>query len=43
MVQKGTKKRNVSKSAPLDGGATTVYEADLWAMADALRGSMDSA
>ncbi len=26
-----------------DGGATTGYEADLWAMADALRGSMDAA
>ncbi|MDE2793510.1 MAG: hypothetical protein OXL34_01720 [Gemmatimonadota bacterium] len=26
-----------------DSGATTGYEAGLWAMADALRGSMDSA
>ena len=26
-----------------DGGATTGYEAELWAMADALRGSMDAA
>ena len=25
------------------GGATTGYEAELWAMADALRGSMDAA
>ena len=29
--------------APADTGATTGYEADLWAMADALRGSMDAA
>ena len=30
--------------APLpDGGATTGHEAELWAMADALRGSMDAA
>ena len=26
-----------------DGGATTGYESELWAMADALRGSMDAA
>ena len=26
-----------------DHGATTGYEAELWAMADALRGSMDAA
>lgn len=26
-----------------DGGATTGYEAELWAMADTLRGSMDAA
>ena len=26
-----------------DSGATTGYEAELWAMADALRGSMDAA
>ena len=26
-----------------NGGATTGYEAELWAMADALRGSMDAA
>ena len=25
-----------------DSGATTGYEAELWAMADALRGSMDA-
>ena len=25
------------------GGATTGYEAELWAVADALRGSMDAA
>ena len=26
-----------------DSGATTGYEAELWAMTDALRGSMDAA
>jgi len=26
-----------------DSGATTGYDAELWAMADALRGSMDAA
>ena len=26
-----------------DSGATTGYEAELWAMADTLRGSMDAA
>ena len=30
-------------STRADGGATTGYEADLWAMADTLRGSMDAA
>ena len=30
-------------AAALDSGATTGYEAQLWAMADALRGSMDAA
>ena len=30
-------------SRQTDGGATTGYEAELWAMADALRGSMDAA
>ena len=28
---------------PTDGGATVGYEAELWQMADALRGSMDAA
>lgn len=32
-----------SKTVPADTGATTGYESQLWAMADALRGSMDAA
>ena len=36
------KKREDAAAGP-DGGATTGYEAELWAMADALRGSMDAA
>ena len=35
--------RSGNKAALPDGGATTGYEAELWAMADALRGSMDAA
>ena len=30
-------------SGKSDSGATTGYETELWAMADALRGSMDAA
>ena len=33
----------VRHEAPAGAGATTGYEAELWAMADALRGSMDAA
>jgi type I restriction enzyme M protein len=36
------KKKNASKTAPANG-ATVGYEAELWRMADALRGSMDAA
>ena len=32
-----------STTKPVDNGATTGYEADLWRMADTLRGSMDAA
>ena len=32
-----------SSTKPVDNGATTGYEADLWRMADTLRGSMDAA
>ena len=36
------KRRKGAESTP-NGGATTGHEAELWAMADALRGSMDAA
>ena len=36
-------KRAKSAARTAGGGATTGYEAELWAMADALRGSMDAA
>ena len=32
-----------SRKALTDGGVTVGYEAELWEMADALRGSMDAA
>ena len=35
-------RRQGDAAAQADGGATTGYEAELWAMADALRGSMDA-
>ncbi len=35
--------RNRRSEATANGGATTGYEAELWAMADGLRGSMDAA
>ena len=35
--------RSRAKSQAADNGATTGYEAELWRMADALRGSMDAA
>ena len=41
-MPKGRPKKPQS-SRPGDTGATTGYEAELWAMADALRGSMDAA
>ena len=37
------KKRSDTDVKPGGGGATTGYEAELWAMADTLRGSMDAA
>ena len=36
-------KRENSSRTPRDDGATTGYEAELWRMADTLRGSMDAA
>ena len=38
-----SKKQQGEKKAGATGGATTGYEAELWKMADALRGSMDAA
>ncbi len=44
MASKQTKKaRTPSEMSPKSTGATTGYEAQLWQMADALRGSMDAA
>ena len=37
-----TRKKRASTKTKKDSGATTGYEAELWAMADALRGSMDA-
>ena len=37
------KRRGKAGKPPKTSGATTGYEAELWAMADALRGSMDAA
>ncbi len=37
-----TKRRGKTTEQQSDNGATTGYEAQLWAMADALRGSMDA-
>ena len=37
------KRRGKAGQTPKTSGATTGYEAELWAMADALRGSMDAA
>ncbi len=42
MAKRPAKQRD-GAGATLNGGATTGYEAELWAMADALRGSMDAA
>ena len=38
-----TARRRQPKTQTNGNGATTGYEADLWRMADALRGSMDAA
>ncbi len=43
-MARGRQGRRREKAEPRpDGGATTGHEAELWAMADALRGSMDAA
>ena len=41
--RKPKKPASESSTNPTDSGATTGYEADLWRMADTLRGSMDAA
>ena len=43
MARGRTGKQRDGGVVPPNGGATTGYEAELWAMADALRGSMDAA
>ena len=43
MARSTSGKRRKGAGATPNGGATTGYEAKLWAMADALRGSMDAA
>ena len=43
MPERRSKKAQVGASGVADQGAITGYEAELWAMADALRGSMDAA
>ena len=42
MARRPAKQRDGAGGTP-NGGATTGHEAELWAMADALRGSMDDA
>ncbi|MCY4532052.1 MAG: class I SAM-dependent DNA methyltransferase [Gammaproteobacteria bacterium] len=42
-MARGQKKKATPEDTNPDGGATTGYETELWAMADALRGSMDAA
>ena len=43
MVRRKSGQQQDSAEATPNGGATTGHEAELWAMADALRGSMDAA
>ena len=43
MTRSSRKKAKKTESTHSDSGATTGHEAALWAMADALRGSMDAA
>ena len=42
-MARGQKTKATLEDTNPDGGATTGYETELWAMADALRGSMDAA
>lgn len=41
--ERGLVPTKMTASKHKNGGAITGYEAELWAMADALRGSMDTA
>ena len=43
MARNTSGKRRKAEGSTRNGGATTGHEAELWAMADALRGSMDAA
>ena len=43
MARRRSGKRGGDAGVTPNGGATTGYEAELWSMADALRGSMDAA
>ena len=43
MAQRRSRQQRDGAGATPNGGATTGHEAELWAMADALRGSMDAA
>ena len=43
MVRRKSGQQRGSAETKPNGGATTGHEAELWAMADALRGSMDAA
>ena len=43
MARRKERRLRDGEAPPPDGGATTGHEAELWAMADALRGSMDAA
>ncbi len=42
-MARGKPRKQGGKATARDGGGTTGHEAELWAMADALRGSMDAA
>ena len=43
MARGRPRKKQQDEAARPGGGATTGYEAELWAMADTLRGAMDAA
>lgn len=43
MARKRLKKQDYGAASSQNSGATVGHESELWAMADALRGSMDAA